>query len=87
MKVARVFTMLLLMTLAALCLSASALAAVYLPKGTREIGDEAFMGVPLQKTFVIRSGVEKIGSCAFAGYGRGDVLAAEDAQGDCARRL
>ena len=69
MKIARVFTMLLLMTLAALCLSASAMAAVYLPKGTKEIGDEAFMGVPLQKTFVIRSGVEKIGSCAFTGTG------------------
>ena len=69
MKFARIFAMLLMMTLAALCLSASALAAVYLPKGTKEIGDEAFMGVPLQKTFVIRSGVEKIGSCAFTGTG------------------
>lgn len=69
MKFARIFAMLLMMTLAALCLSASAMAAVYLPKGTKEIGDEAFMGVPLQKTFVIRSGVEKIGSCAFTGTG------------------
>ena len=69
MKIARIFTTLMITVIAALYLSASASAAVYLPKGTREIGDEAFMGVPLQKNFVIRSGVEEIGSRAFAGTG------------------
>ena len=69
MKIARIFTMLVITALAALCFSASALAAVTLPKGTKEIGDEAFSGVPLPKYFAIRSGVEKIGSGAFAGTG------------------
>ena len=69
MKITRIFTMLVITALAALCFSASALAAVTLPKGTKEIGDEAFSGVPLPKYFAIRSGVEKIGSGAFAGTG------------------
>ena len=69
MKIARVFTMLMIMTLAALCLSAAAFAAFYLPKGVKEIGDEAFMGVPMPKSFPIPSSVEKIGSRAFSGTG------------------
>lgn len=69
MKFARIFAMLLMMTLAALCLSASAMAGFYLPSGLKEIGEEAFMGVTLPKNFAIRSGVEKIGSHAFANSG------------------
>ena len=69
MKTARRFALLMIAALAALCLSASAFAAFYLPKGVREIGDEAFMSVPLPKNYAIPSGVEKIGSRAFAGTG------------------
>ena len=70
MKHARSAVMLLALTLAAVfCLSAAAFAGIYFKKGLREIGDEAFAGVPLQQNFMVESGVEKIGSRAFADTG------------------
>ena len=57
MKHIRSAVMMLALTLAAvICLSAAAFAGVYFPKSIKEIGDGAFEGVPLQKSFMIRSG-------------------------------
>ena len=69
MKHARKAFVLLAAILAFCCVSASAWAAVYLPKSLKEIGDGAFEGITMQKNFVIRSGIEKIGSRAFANTG------------------
>ena len=64
---AAILTILLLITV--FCLSAPAWARVFFPASTKEIGDEAFVGVPLQTNFMVRSGIETIGSRAFAGTG------------------
>ena len=71
MKYARRAVMLAIMLLiTAFCLSASAWANWFkFPASTKEIGDEAFMGVTLQTNFLVRSGIETIGSRAFAGTG------------------
>ena len=69
MKHARKAVMLLAVMLAFCCLSAPAWARVFFPKSIKEIGDEAFMGVPLQTNFLVKSGTEKIGSRAFANTG------------------
>ena len=69
MKHARKAVALLAVMLAFCCLSAPAWARVFFPKSIKEIGDEAFMGVPLQTNFLVKSGTEKIGSRAFANTG------------------
>ena len=51
------------------CLSASVWANVWTPKSLKEIGDEAFMGVPMQKNYAVRTGIETIGSRAFVNTG------------------
>ena len=70
MKHMRSAALTLILTLAAVfCLSAAAFAGIFFPKSIKEIGEGAFEGVPLQKSFMIRSGTEKIGSRAFANTG------------------
>ena len=70
MKQLRTSAVLLILTLlAAFCLSAAAMADLYFPKALREIGDGAFEGVSMQKTFVVPSGTERIGARAFAKTG------------------
>lgn len=70
MKHTRSAVMMLVLTLAAVfCLSAAAFAGIFTPWSVREIGDEAFMGVPMQKNYAVRSGIETIGSRAFADTG------------------
>ena len=69
MKHARKAVVLLAVMLTFCCVSASAWARVFFPKSIKEIGDEAFMGVPLQTNFLVKSGTEKIGSRAFANTG------------------
>ena len=69
MKHARKAIVLLAVLLTFCCLSAPAWARVYFPKSLKEIGDEAFMGVPLPKYYAIPSGTETIGSRAFSNTG------------------
>ena len=70
MKHTRSAVMMLVLTLAAVfCLSTAAFAGIFTPWSVREIGDEAFMGVPMQKNYAVRSGIETIGSRAFADTG------------------
>ena len=70
MKHMRSAVIMLVLTLAAaFCLSAAAFAGIYFKSGLREIGEEAFAGVTLQKNFLVRSGIETIGSRAFADTG------------------
>ncbi len=64
---AAILTILLL--IAVFCLSAPAWANVWTPKSLKEIGDEAFMGVPMQKNYAVRTGIETIGARAFVNTG------------------
>ena len=65
----RTAALLILTLLASFCLNAAAMAEIYFPRAIKEIGDEAFAGVPLQKTFVVPSGTERIGARAFTRTG------------------
>ena len=68
MKHARRTALALLLALVMLfSLSAPAWAVFYFPAKLREIGDEAFAGVPLPETTYLQSGLEKIGANAFNG--------------------
>lgn len=65
----RAAMLIILVLVMTFCLSVPAWANVWTPKSLKEIGDEAFMGVPLQTNFMVRSGIEIIGSRAFADTG------------------
>ena len=68
MKHARRTALALLLALVTLfSLSAPAWAVFRFPAKLREIGDEAFAGVPLPGVTYLQSGIEKIGANAFAG--------------------
>lgn len=75
---AAILTILLLITV--FCLSAPAWANVWTPKSLKEIGDEAFMGVPMQKKLCGPNRYRNDRLPGLCGYWCETGMAAENAQ-------